>query len=78
MNNLERMEVDRRSSSPKRKKVRQKYAPKACMSRSFSFLGIFTHSDGSALVSGELRGTFRAHFAPQICLGAIHALFLFV
>lgn len=33
---LGRMEDERRSSSPKRKKVRQKYAPKACMSRSQS------------------------------------------
>lgn len=31
-----RMEDERRSSSPKRKKVRQKYAPKACMLRSRS------------------------------------------
>ncbi|KAI4702666.1 hypothetical protein J4E89_010388 [Alternaria sp. Ai002NY15] len=30
---MEHMDVERRSSSPKRKKVRQKYAPKACKSR---------------------------------------------
>jgi hypothetical protein len=30
---IEHMDVERRSSSPKRKKVRQKYAPKACKSR---------------------------------------------
>ncbi|KAH6865478.1 hypothetical protein BKA58DRAFT_222095 [Alternaria rosae] len=29
---MEHMDVERRSSSPKRKKVRQKYAPKACVS----------------------------------------------
>ncbi|RYN32313.1 hypothetical protein AA0115_g3813 [Alternaria tenuissima] len=29
---IEHMDVERRSSSPKRKKVRQKYAPKACVS----------------------------------------------
>ncbi|KAF1945138.1 hypothetical protein EJ02DRAFT_339304 [Clathrospora elynae] len=29
---IEGIEVDRRSSSPKRKKIRQKYAPKACVS----------------------------------------------
>jgi hypothetical protein len=41
---MEHMDVERRSSSPKRKKVRQKYAPKACKSRlllSLLGLGIF-------------------------------------
>jgi len=36
---MEHMDVERRSSSPKRKKVRQKYAPKACKSRHSLWFG---------------------------------------
>jgi hypothetical protein len=63
---------DDRSSSPKRRKIRQKYAPKACMSRLVAPT-LPAHSDGSAIAF--LRAATRRYYVQlaDMMLQASHA-----